>query len=122
MKYIISKSKNAKDIDEHTIVSNITPENNFNNIFSIEDQTMKDILSGTIQLIPPEDFDPEKFEQETNAVKKQMEEKKNLEIDAALKLLMDIYLASDYKSLKMELRSLTKFKKQIVPLYRESDV
>ena len=83
---------------------------------------MKDILSGTIQLIPPEDFDPEKFEQETNAVKKQMEEKKNLEIDAALKLLMDIYLASDYKSLKMELRSLTKFKKQIVPLYRESDV
>lgn len=122
MKYIISKSKNAKDIDEHTIVSNITPENNFNNIFSIEDQTMKDILSGTIQLIPPEDFDPEKFEQETNAVKKQMEEKKNLEIDAALKLLMDIYLASDYKSLKMDLRSLSKFKKQLVPLYRESDV
>ena len=37
---------------------------------------MKDILSGTIQLIPPEDFDPEKFEQETNAVKKQMEEKR----------------------------------------------
>lgn len=83
---------------------------------------MKDILSGTIQLVPPEDFDPEKFEQETNAVKKQMEEKKNLEIDAALKLLMEIYLASDSKSFKMDLRSLTKFKKQIVPLYKESDV
>jgi hypothetical protein len=47
-----------------------------------------------------------------------MEEKKNIEIDVALKLLMEIYLASDYRSLKMDLRSLSKFKKQIVPLYR----
>lgn len=83
---------------------------------------MKDILSGTIKLEPPEDFDPETFEEETNAVKRQMEEKRNTEVEEALKLLMDIYLASDYKSLKMELRSLSKFKQQIVPLYRESDV
>lgn len=42
---------------------------------------MKELTKDIIELSPPEDFDPNKFEEESNAAKRQLEEKKNEEID-----------------------------------------
>jgi hypothetical protein len=101
-------------MDDHTTFANITPEFNYNNIFSIENDFLKELLKDTIQLVAPEDFDPNKFDEENNAAIKQLEEKKNNEVDMALKILTEITLTQNPKELKgFELRSLTRFKKEI---------
>ncbi len=68
-------------MDDHTNFANLVPETEFNNIFSIQDEFMKELTKDIIELSPPEDFDPNKFEEESNAAKRQLEEKKNEEID-----------------------------------------
>lgn len=103
-------------MDDHTGFANLTAETEFNNIFSIKNDFIDFLMKETILLEPPEDFDPKKFDEESNAAKKQLEEKKNEEIDLALKLLTDIYSLQNPKDWKgKELKSLTRFKREILP-------
>lgn len=78
-------------------------------------------MADTVLLVPPDDFDANKFDMENNALKKQIEEKKNNEIDVGLKLLADIQLAQSVKDWKnVEIRSLQRFKKEISQALKES--
>lgn len=72
VRYIISKSKNAKDIDDHFTLANLTTEDSYNNIFAISDPFIQRLLSDCTLLVPPQDFDPNKFDEENNAAKKQL--------------------------------------------------
>ena len=80
-------------------------------------------MADTALLVPPDDFDANKFDMENNALKKQVEEKKNGEIDLGLKLLAEIQLAHNIKDWKnVEIRSLQRFKKEISQGLKESEV
>lgn len=80
---------------------------------------MQRLLGDCALLVPPENFDPNKFDEENNAAKRQIEEKKNEEIENALRLLMEVHQLADPKSFKLETRSLTRFKKEVQPALRE---
>lgn len=109
-----------KDMDDHTY-TNIDSDQQFNNIFSIEDDFLKQLMADTVLLVPPDDFDANKFDMENNALKKQIEEKKNNQIDVGLKLLADIQLTQNIKDWKnVEIRSLQRFKKEISQSLKES--
>ncbi len=51
-------------------MANITCELEYNNVFSIEDSFLKNVLKDCCILSPPEDFDPNKFDEENNSAKK----------------------------------------------------
>lgn len=50
-------------MDDHTGFANLVPEAEFNNVFSIKNDFMDFLMKDTILLVPPEDFDPSKFEE-----------------------------------------------------------
>lgn len=54
-----------KDIDDHYNTGINEIDKDFNNVFDIDDLQMKQILSDTILLLPPKDFDYEKLHEET---------------------------------------------------------
>lgn len=103
-------------------MANITCELEYNNVFSIEDSFLKNVLKDCYLLTPPEDFDPNKFDEENNVAKKQQEEKKNLEVDSALRLITEIHHMANTKDFKSETRSITRFKKEIQSSLKDSEV
>jgi hypothetical protein len=50
-----------KDIDDHYNMSITGIDSNFNNVFDIGDDFMKEILSETTELVPPKDYDYSKL-------------------------------------------------------------
>lgn len=103
-------------------MANITCELEYNNVFSIEDSFLKNVLKDCCILSPPDDFDPNKFDEENNVAKKQQEEKKNLEVDSALRLITEIHHMANTKDFKSETRSITRFKKEIQSSLKDSEV
>ncbi len=65
-----------KDIDEHFNIGNFEVERNVNNVYDLDDPFMKEILGDTLLLVPPNDFDYNKLEEENEAAKKREEDKK----------------------------------------------
>ena len=51
-----------KQVEEQFSMGNFEIDRDFNNIYDIENDFMKMILSDTVQLIPPKDFDYKKLE------------------------------------------------------------
>lgn len=80
---------------------------------------MKQLLVDIIQLDPPTDFDPNKYDLENQIVKRQQEAKKIEEIIQALELLTEIYTKKDAKP---ELRSLARFKAELPQYMKESQI
>lgn len=65
-----------KDIDDLYSTGNFGIDNHFNNIFDLDDPYIHNIVSDVIELVPPNDFDYSKLEEETEAAKKRLEDKK----------------------------------------------
>lgn len=108
-----------KDIDDQYSAGNFGIDKNFNNIFDLNDPYINTIVSDVVELIPPNDFDYSKLEEETEAAKKRLEDKKIEEIDKALKLLADVH---NIKDIKFGLRSINSFKIKLDPALKDSEV
>lgn len=110
-----------KDIDDHYNSGSLDIDNNYNNIFDLDDPYIKSILAETVELNPPKDYDYNKIEEETEAAKKRQEDKKIDEIDNALKLLTNVLNRKDLSE-KLNLRSIASFKMKLDPAIRDSEV
>jgi hypothetical protein len=110
-----------KQIDETFSLGNFTIEREFNNVYDIDNDFMKQLLDDTILLVPPKDFDYDKHEEENEAAKRRDEEKKIEDVDKALHLLTKIYQTKK-EALDLELRSLDSFTMKVDPNLREAEV
>jgi hypothetical protein len=77
VRYIVSKSKYAKDIDDHFSIANLNREDDYNNVFTLQNPFIQRLLADCALLVPPEDFDPNQFDEENNAARRQQEERRN---------------------------------------------
>lgn len=109
-----------KDMDDHFSLGSIEPDPSYNNIFDCDDHFMRTyILSEVVELVPPKDFNPNKFDEDNEVAKRKEEERKIEEIEESLKVLTASNMAD---ALKTHPESLTKFRMSLHPSLKEGEV